>query len=417
VELKTKAEIIHKPLIRFNGHTSAWEQRKLSTFPEETYGGGTPKTSNESFWGGELPWIQSSDLTEHEVFGVEPKKRIAQSGLKNSATKLVPENSIAIITRVGVGKLAFMPFKYATSQDFLSLSKLKVDGGFAVYSLYKKLQSESHAVQGTSIKGITKDELLSKTVMVPHSIGEQSQIGEMFRTLDRLATLHQREYDKTVNIKKAMTQKMFPKDGADKPEIRLSGFAGAWEQRKLGELTQSLEYGLNAAATEFDGDNKYLRITDIDDETHEFKTDALTSPDVDLTAAENYRLKDGDVLFARTGASVGKTYRYKNFDGLVYFAGFLIRARIKPEYDSEFVFQNTLTDKYNRFIAITSQRSGQPGVNAQEYADFMIGVPSMTEQKKIGAFFSALDRLVTLHRRELVKLQNMKKALLEKMFV
>lgn len=177
-------------------------------------------------------------------------------------------------------------------------------------------------------------------------------------------------------------------------------FPFAWEQRKLGELAESFEYGLNAAATEFDGENKYLRITDIDDETHEFKTDSLTSPDVDFATADNYRLQEGDVLFARTGASVGKTYRYKDSDGLVYFAGFLIRARVKPEYDSEFVFQNTLTNRYNRFIKITSQRSGQPGVNAQEYADFIISVPKIDEQRKIGLFFHGLDHLITLHQRE-----------------
>jgi type I restriction enzyme S subunit len=165
-------------------------------------------------------------------------------------------------------------------------------------------------------------------------------------------------------------------------------------------MAQSFEYGLNAAATEYDGINKYLRITDIDDETHEFKTDALTTPDTNLTAADNYRLQEGDVLFARTGASVGKTYRYKGFDGLVYFAGFLIRARIKPEYDSEFVFQNTLTDRYNRYITITSQRSGQPGVNAQEFSEFEISVPKLEEQQQIGSFFAALDRLITLHQRE-----------------
>jgi type I restriction enzyme S subunit len=208
----------------------------------------------------------------------------------------------------------------------------------------------------------------------------------------------------------------YRKDGDDKPEIRFAGFTDAWEQRRLGELAQTFKYGLNAAATDFDGENKYLRITDIDDETHEFKTDALTTPDVDLAMAENYRLKNGDVLFARTGASVGKTYHYKDSDGLVYFAGFLIRARIKPEYDSEFVFQNTLTDKYNRFITITSQRSGQPGVNAQEYAYFTISMSKLDEQRKISEFFTALDRLITLHQREYDKTVNIKKAMLEKMF-
>ena len=202
-----------------------------------------------------------------------------------------------------------------------------------------------------------------------------------------------------------------------KPDIRFAGFADAWEQRKLGELTSSFEYGLNAAACDYDGENKYLRITDIDDETHEYNLDALTSPDIDLSNADNYRLSEGDILFARTGASVGKTYRYKGSDGLVYFAGFLIRAKIKPEFDSEFVFQNTLTNNYDCFIKVTSQRSGQPGVNAQEYGEFALSTPDLPEQKKIGSFFASLDNLITLHQRELKKLQNLKKALLEKMFV
>lgn len=176
-----------------------------------------------------------------------------------------------------------------------------------------------------------------------------------------------------------------------------------WEQRKLGDIASSFEYGLNAAAKEYDGENKYIRITDIDDNTHEFLTDNLTSPDIALTGADNYKLTEGDILFARTGASVGKSYIYRNSDGLVYYAGFLIRARIKEEYDAEFVFQNTLTDRYNKYIFVTSQRSGQPGVNAQEYAEFEVKVPKKEEQTKIGAYFRNLDRLITLHQRIIYK--------------
>ena len=150
--------------------------------------------------------------------------------------------------------------------------------------------------------------------------------------------------------------------------------------------------------------------------THEFLTDNLTSPDIDLTGADNYKLTEGDILFARTGASVGKSYIYKNSDGLVYYAGFLIRARIKEEYDAEFVFQNTLTDRYNKYIAVTSQRSGQPGVNAQEYAEFEIKVPQKEEQTKIGTYFRNIDHLITLHQRKIEKMKNIKKSMLDKMF-
>ena len=173
-------------------YTSSWEQRKVSELAEKTYGGGTPSTLNEAYWDGDIPWIQSSDVVDGRLFGVVPRKRITQYGLNNSATQLVPKNSIAIITRVGVGKLAFMPYSYATSQDFLSLSKLNAEPLFTVYACYKKLQSELNAVQGTSIKGITKDELLAKTVMVPQ-YAEQQQIGAFFSQLDNLITLHQRK--------------------------------------------------------------------------------------------------------------------------------------------------------------------------------------------------------------------------------
>ena len=214
-----------------------------------------------------------------------------------------------------------------------------------------------------------------------------------------------------------MLQKMFPEMGEKTPKIRFKGFTDDWEQRKLGEIASSFEYGLNAAAKEYDGENKYIRITDIDDNTHEFLTDSLTSPDMDLAGAENYKLEKGDILFARTGASVGKSYIYRAYDGLVYYAGFLIRARIKDEYDSEFVFQNTLTDKYNKYIAVTSQRSGQPGVNAQEYSEFEIQVSQKKEQTKIGDYFKGLDHLITLHQQKCEELQKIKKFMLQNMFV
>ena len=196
------------PEIRFAGFTDEWEQRKVSELENETYGGGTPKTSIEEYWNGNIPWIQSSDIIEHDVNSINPKKFISEEAVNKSATKLVPENSIAIVTRVGVGKLVIMPFSYATSQDFLSLSKLNSDTPFTAYLLYKKMQNESHAVQGTSIKGITKEELLSKEVMIPQ-LKEQKIIGTYFQSLDHLITLHQRKCDELRKIKKYMLQNMF----------------------------------------------------------------------------------------------------------------------------------------------------------------------------------------------------------------
>ena len=196
------------PEIRFSGFTDAWEQRKLGEIATETYGGGTPKTSNEEFWKGDIPWIQSSDLIDECLFDVRPRKCISQEAVSKSATKLVPQNSIAIVTRVGVGKLAFMPFSYATSQDFLSLSGLKIDPEFTVYALYKMMQSVSNEVQGTSIKGVTKDELLAKKIIFP-SCNEQKKIGAYLHNLDHLITLHQYKCEQLQSMKKFMLQNMF----------------------------------------------------------------------------------------------------------------------------------------------------------------------------------------------------------------
>ena len=175
----------------------------------------------------------------------------------------------------------------------------------------------------------------------------------------------------------------------------------SWEQRKLGECMDSFEYGLNAAAKEYDGMHKYIRITDIDDETHNFIQSNLTSPDIDFNSdVSDYKLNINDIVFARTGASVGKTYLYNPNDGDLYYAGFLIRGKVNEACDAGFIYQNTLTKDYDSFIRITSQRSGQPGVNSKEYATFRLNIPCKDEQEKISNFLNSLDKLFTLHQQE-----------------
>lgn len=196
------------PKIRFAGFTEDWEQRKLGKLAGKVIGGGTPKTNIAEYWNGDIPWIQSSNVQENEMFSFDIPKSITQEGLDKSAAKMVPENSIAVVTHVGVGKLVFVPFSYTTSQDFTSLAELKTDAKFTCYSLFQRLQNDLHVVQGSAIKGITKDDLLTKEIMVP-VIEEQQKIGEYFSNLDNLITLHQRKCDELQNMKKYMLQNMF----------------------------------------------------------------------------------------------------------------------------------------------------------------------------------------------------------------
>ena len=202
------------------------------------------------------------------------------------------------------------------------------------------------------------------------------------------------------------------------PKIRFMNFNDKWKYIILSEISNSIEYGLNASAKDFDGIHKYLRITDIDDSSRLFLTDKLSSPDVNFSEEdyENYKLQKNDLLFARTGASVGKTYLYRESDGEVYYAGFLIRARLRDSYDGNFIFQQTLTGKYKQFIEITSQRSGQPGVNGKEYGDWKIGMTSYSEQSAIGSLFRTLDDLLASYKDNLANYQSLKATMLSKMF-
>ena len=202
------------------------------------------------------------------------------------------------------------------------------------------------------------------------------------------------------------------------PKIRFVNFNDKWNYKTLDEISNAIEYGINAPAKNFDGIHKYLRITDIDDTSRLFLTAKLSSPDVDFSEEnyENYKLQKNDLLFARTGASVGKTYLYRESDGEVYYAGFLIRARLHDSYDGNFVFQQTLTDKYKQFIDITSQRSGQPGVNGKEYGDWKIGIASYSEQSAIGTLFRTLDDLLSSYKDNLTNYQSLKATMLSKMF-
>ncbi|HHQ0610568.1 TPA: restriction endonuclease subunit S [Listeria innocua] len=197
------------PRLRFADFNEKWERCKISSFARNTYGGGTPKTNVPEYWQGRIPWIQSGDLLIDSLFNIIPKKHVTGSAVKSSATKCIPANSIAIVTRVGVGKLAFIPFEYTTSQDFLSLSNLRVDSNFGTYSIYIMLQRELNNIQGSTIKGITKSDLLEKNINKPLNRIEQERIGVSLKLLDNIITLHQSKLEKLSSLKKVYLQRMF----------------------------------------------------------------------------------------------------------------------------------------------------------------------------------------------------------------
>ena len=196
---------------------------------------------------------------------------------------------------------------------------------------------------------------------------------------------------------------------SDVPHLRFPEFRGEWEKCKFGDIATGFDYGMNAAAKPFDGENKYIRITDIDEASSTYIDKDIVSPDGTLT--ENYLVNDRDILLARTGASTGKSYLYRKSDGKLYYAGFLIRANV-TKHNPYFVFSQLHTHRYWSWVSIMSARSGQPGINSQEYSSFPVYVTSLREEEKISALLSLIDERIATQNKIIEKLQSLIKGII-----
>ena len=390
------------PELRFPGFTDDWEERKLEDYSENTFGGGTPKTGIDEYWTGDIPWIQSSDLKKEQLYNVQPSKFITDDAVKNSATKLVPKNSIAIVTRVGVGKLALLTFEYATSQDFLSLSNLKVDKWFGIYSTYTMLQKELNNIQGTSIKGITKPELLKKKMRTPSLIKEQQKIGSFFQQLDNTIALHQRKLDLLKEQKKGFLQKMFPKNGAKVPELRFAGFADDWEERKLGDEVLIVMGQSPNSENYTDNPNDHILVQGNAD-----MKNGHVFPRVWTTQVTKQAEKNDLILSVRAPVGdIGKT----DYDVVIGRGVAAIKG-------NEFIFQNLGKMKSDGYWTRYSTGSTFESINSSDIKEAIISIPRIEEQQKIGSFFKQLDNTIALHQSKLDLLKQQKKGYLQKMFV
>lgn len=194
------------------------------------------------------------------------------------------------------------------------------------------------------------------------------------------------------------------------PNLRFPEFQGEWEKTKFGDIATGFDYGMNAAAKNYDGVNKYIRITDIDEASSTYTDKDIVSPDGVLT--DNYLVNNRDILLARTGASTGKSYLYKKSDGKLYYAGFLIRANVTT-HDPYFVFSQLHTHRYWRWVSIMSARSGQPGINSQEYSSFPIYTTSIEEESKIAKLLSLLDERIATQNKIIEDLKKLKSSIID----
>lgn len=406
---------IESPIYRFEKFDKNWLFVKISDLASQFKTGGTPSTKEPTFWGGSIPWIQSSDIQKDILFGVIPQKFISEEGLQNSSAKLIPKNSIAIVTRVGVGKLAIIDQDYATSQDFLSLSDFDEDILFIVYSIYRMLQKESTQLQGTSIKGITKEDLLSKKICLPE-IDEQSAIGSLFRTLDDLLASYKDNLANYRSLKATMLSKMFPKAGQTVPEIRLDGFEGEWVEKKLKDISKRVTRKNNDLVSE-----RALTISAqfglIDQE--EFFQKKIASKDV----SGYYLIKKGEFAYNKsysTGYPLGAIKRLDKYENGVLSTLYILFKAV--DVDSDYLAHYYESDKWHREVSMCAaegaRNHGLLNIAPADFFNTRLVIPKeLEEQRAIGTYFINLDNLINSHQEKISQLETLKKKLLQDMFI
>ena len=198
------------------------------------------------------------------------------------------------------------------------------------------------------------------------------------------------------------------------PKLRFPAFKNNWYQDTLKNISNEIAYGMNSASKDFDGENYYIRITDIDENTGKYLKNDKVSPDGILE--DKFLVKDNDILFARTGASTGKTYLYSKDDGKLYYAGFLIKANIKNDINSNFIYQQTKINKYNKWVKIMSMRSGQPGINSEEYGSYKFSITDKNEQDMISNLLLLLDKKIELQSKKIEALKLYKLCIMQNIF-
>ena len=373
----------------------AWEQRKLGELAE-IVGGGTPSTSVDSYWDGDIDWYAPAEIGE-QIYLKSSQRKITEEGLNKSSAKVLPVGTVLFTSRAGIGKTAILLKEGCTNQGFQSIvpNKDKLDSYF-IFTRSEELKRYGEIVgAGSTFVEVSGKQMANMELMMPTTMDEQQKIGGYFSNLDNLITLHQRKCDETKRLKKYMLQKMFPQNGEKVPEIRFSGFTDDWEQRKLPEFVSF-----------FNG------LTYTPDDVEETGTLVLRSSNVkngEIVDADNVYVNDkvvtsenvheGDIIVVvRNGsrALIGKHAQIKDSMPNTVIGAFM--SGMRSEHSS---FVNALLDT----SAFENEIAKNMGATINQITGYMFSkmefmIPSGNEQQKIGEYFQSLDNLITLHQRK-----------------
>ena len=414
-----------KPKIRFKGYNEDWEQRKLGEMGS-TFTGLSGK-NKEDFGHGEAKFITYMNVFSNPVANLEMTESVEIDTKQNSVKKgdVFFTTSSEIPEEVGMS--CVMPENkeniYLNSFCFGYRPTEKFDLDYLAYVLrtasFRK--EMTFLAQGISRYNISKNKVMEVSIPVPN-LEEQVMIGGYFSNLDHLITLHQHKCDEMKKLKKCMLQKMFPQNGKKVPEIRFEGFTNDWEQRKFGELAEYKKGPFGSAIT------KSMFVPKSDDSVKVYEQQNAINKDWSLeryflpkeyayTRLKAFEVHSGDIIVSCAG-TIGEIYEIPDNAEYGVINQALMRVRVNEKIVDKRMFIIAFSNMINEFTRTHS--NGSAIKNIPPFADLKpmkVLMPSMEEQRVISEYFEKIDNLITLHQHKCDELQNLKKYMLQNMFV
>ena len=405
------------PSIRFKGFTEYWEQRKVSDYGDFYYGHSCPKWSVSE--NATTPCVRYGEL--YTKFGTKINQVYSYTNMPPEKLRFSKGTEV-LIPRVGEDP---MDYNHCT---WLSLSNVAIGEMISVYNTNQnpqftaimfnaRLQKQfAMRVEGGSVTNLYFEKLKDIDISFP-SMKEQCKITTYFSSLDHLITLHEKKYNRLVNIKKSMLEKMFPRNGEIIPEVRFTEFTGNWEQRKLGEIADKAvdNRGKTPPITE-NGTHPLIEVACLGNGSPDYsKVEKYLDDNTFNTMLRDY-IKEGDILFSTVG-SIGLVSLMDSNENAV-IAQNIIAFRAKENYDSSFLYAMFSTEENQDKVMRIVMGAVQPSIKVSQLVNVEYSVTdNIDEQKALGKYFLVFDHLIALQQQKLKKLQNMKKACIEKMFV
>ena len=434
-------------------------------------GGGTPSTAVSKYWNGSIPWVTSADIDDH--FTITPRKAITKEAIENSATHLLPKGSIIVVTRVGLGKVGIAHTDLCFSQDSqgLFVDDTICDTKYAAYQLQRNVQIFKHISRGTTINGVTKKQLLNVPFILP-ALKEQKKIVEeietQFTRLDagvaalkraqanlkryraavlkaacegklvptevELANAEGRSYETGEQLlqrilaeRRAKWEEENKKKGGKKKYVESKGpdvsnlpkLPEGWAWATVGQVSNTVQYGYTASANKNTSGVRFLRITDI--QNGNVNWDVVPTCKIPGRIIKDYKLQTDDIVFARTGATVGKSFRLRGQFPESVFASYLIRVKPTSQLLSDWLDVCFQSPDYWSQIKVSSVGIGQPNVNGTKLCALRVPIPPAKEQQRIvnevermSSVMDELDNVLTASNK---RSDNLRNAVLQHMLI